>query len=90
MNEYVARSSQSPTENNAEVPSRKRHRIVERLSKGIDLTKTCKFTFRKFMQCVGSITRQDIEDQIKMLEARTVLISPLIRTPQVLRYLTQH
>ena len=90
MNEYVARSSQSPAANNAELPSRKRHRIVKRLSKGIDPTKTCKLTFCKLMHCIGSITLQDIEDQITMLDARAVVISPLIRTPQVLTNLTQH
>ena len=89
MSEFLARSSQSPAASNAELPSQKRHRIVERLSEGIDRAKTRKFTFSKLMYCVGSIARQDIADQIKMLDAHAVVTYPMKRTPKVLTYLTQ-
>ena len=63
---------------------------MERLSEGIDRAKTRKFTFSKLMHCVGSIARQDIEDQINMLKAHAVVTCSIKRKPQVLTYLTKH
>ena len=78
--------------------TRKRYRIVDRLSHGLTANKKRRFAYSKLKHALGDIEMSDITTQISMLESNGVVKRPSHRSVELMRlfppavqvYLTEH
>ena len=68
--------------------SRKRNRIVTRLSEGYTRNKKRKFFICKVHESMGDCNKIEIEQQIRILETQVVVTKPTSRTVELVRSLS--
>ena len=77
-----------PVMENQENASRKRFRIVKRLSEGYSRNKKRKFYICKVMEALGDCSKIEIEQQIGILSSHVVVSKPTARTVELVRSLS--
>ena len=66
----------------------KRKRIVDRLSRGLTAEKKRRFSFSKLNHSLGSITKETMENQVRILESHAVVTCPTRRSVELTRNLS--
>ena len=69
--------------------SRKRYRLVKRLSEGYGRQKKRRFFYSKLDSAIAEITTQEMEQQIRILKARAIVSSPSHRSVELNRQLSE-
>ena len=67
------------------VASRKRKRIIQRLSIGLSRQKKRKFPFSRVKEALGALDMETIENQLSILEVHSIVIRPTNRTVELVR-----
>ena len=78
--------------------TKKRCRIVERLSQGLTSNMKRRFAYSKLKHALGDLTNDDISTQVNVLEANGVVVRPTHRSVELVRelppathvYMTEH
>ena len=69
--------------------SRKRYRLVKRLSEGYGRQKKRRFFYSKLDSAIAEITTQEMEQQLRILKARAIVSSPSHRSVELNRQLSE-
>ena len=67
----------------------KRYRIVKRLSEGMGRSKKRKFWISKLTRGLGSMTKEDVHEEIKILKAHAIINQPTHKTVALERDFTE-
>ena len=98
LNKLVAGCTFDNIQMNIDADTRKRRRIITRLSQGFSANKKRRFAYSKLKHSLRDISQEDISNQILILEANAVVRRPSHRSVELMRnihptaqvYVTEH